>query len=300
MPRRSVNRHDVPDRSRRPTLHADALFLLEPRRGRRDVRARASSGCTASSKESSRERPCIPGACHLYVHATESTVRPDAPRPARSSWDIDSRSEPHQSHAVTHVERGGAMGRLGARQPRRLALRLQSRHRRRLRHLPRAQPPHAAVRGLDGRTGRDRDQAGRTTRGASPATRCMRCSRGPLRRLRRSARREDAPERPIPAGMWDFAQGYAHLRSGSPTWPGSTSIASARARTRRRPSSATTPPAALLGPSRELLEGEILRDAHQIEAAMATFEPAVAHEDGLDYDEPEPLPFPAGTGWVRR
>ena len=49
----------------------------------------------------------------------------------------------------------------------------------------------------------------------------------------------------------------------------------------------------LLGVAADLLEGEILRDEKQLDAAIAKFESAVAHDDALEYDEPEPLPFPA-------
>jgi hypothetical protein len=49
----------------------------------------------------------------------------------------------------------------------------------------------------------------------------------------------------------------------------------------------------LLGLLADLLDGEILRDDKQIDAAIAKFASAAAHDDALDYDEPEPLPFPA-------
>ena len=59
------------------TLYADALFLLEPRRGSRDINdpnvQRLHGVLEAILAADIRH----PGACHLYVHATESTVSPE-------------------------------------------------------------------------------------------------------------------------------------------------------------------------------------------------------------------------------
>src|SRR4030095_6352847 len=58
------------------TLYADALFILEPRRGTRDVNAPNMKRLHAVLESALKIDPKHPGACHLYVHATESTVRP--------------------------------------------------------------------------------------------------------------------------------------------------------------------------------------------------------------------------------
>ncbi len=59
------------------TLYAEALFLLEPRQGTRDIEDpdvkrihRVLEGVLGVDIRH-------PGACHLYIHATESTSRPD-------------------------------------------------------------------------------------------------------------------------------------------------------------------------------------------------------------------------------
>ncbi|HJU44496.1 MAG TPA: hypothetical protein VJ691_16835, partial [Vicinamibacterales bacterium] len=49
----------------------------------------------------------------------------------------------------------------------------------------------------------------------------------------------------------------------------------------------------LVGILAGILEGEILRTAGDLSGAIAKFEQAVKFDDGLEYDEPEPLPFPA-------
>ena len=58
------------------TLYGDALFLLEPRRGTRDLND-PNVQRLHGVLESVLDRDIThPGACHLYIHATESTVNP--------------------------------------------------------------------------------------------------------------------------------------------------------------------------------------------------------------------------------
>jgi tetratricopeptide (TPR) repeat protein len=53
----------------------------------------------------------------------------------------------------------------------------------------------------------------------------------------------------------------------------------------------------LLGVVAGILEGEIHRAEGDLAAAITSFERAVSIEDGLTYDEPEPLPF-AARHWL--
>jgi tetratricopeptide (TPR) repeat protein len=101
------------------------------------------------------------------------------------------------------------------------------------------------------------------------------------------------PERELPAAVWDFAQGYAYLRKKQDDF--------ARVYLARVQKTAETgkaefrnhPPKHLLGVLTGILEGEIARAAGDLPGAIAAFERAVAADDALEYDEPEPLPFPA-------
>jgi tetratricopeptide (TPR) repeat protein len=104
------------------------------------------------------------------------------------------------------------------------------------------------------------------------------------------------PQGDIAAGAWEFAHGYARLRTGQ------TDAAGAHLATLRKvseSSQATTnfgsrhPAGRLLGVLVGILEGEIARHAGDMAAALAALERAVALDDQLDVDEPEPLPFPA-------
>ena len=65
-----------PDDLEIATLYADALFLLEPRRGTRDVNDPNVRRLHQVLESILARDVHHPGACHLYVHATESTARP--------------------------------------------------------------------------------------------------------------------------------------------------------------------------------------------------------------------------------
>jgi tetratricopeptide (TPR) repeat protein len=101
------------------------------------------------------------------------------------------------------------------------------------------------------------------------------------------------PEREIPAATWDFAQGYAYLRTKqedlAPVYLARVKKTAETAKAEFRSHSAKN----LLGVLAGILEGEIARANGDLPAALAAFERAVAADDALDYDEPEPLPFPA-------
>ena len=88
----------IPDDLDAITLYADALFLLEPRRGTRDVNAPNIKRLHGVLESALQDRSKHPGACHLYVHATESTVRPGLPKRARS---ISARPFPARATSTT-------------------------------------------------------------------------------------------------------------------------------------------------------------------------------------------------------
>ena len=107
---------------------------------------------------------------------------------------------------------------------------------------------------------------------------------------------DEVPEQPIQRGLFEFARGYAHLRTGEADL--------ARVYLDRvREAAATTPEdvqirgrhtaAQLLGVTGGILEGEILRAEGRLEEAITAFEEAVEIHEGLAYDEPEPLNFGA-------
>ena len=102
------------------------------------------------------------------------------------------------------------------------------------------------------------------------------------------------PLSPVQGGLWDFAQGMAHLRQGDVDFAtlylqrvkklADTSKAMVRVHTAKN----------LLGVVAGILEGELARTAGDLPKAIAAFQTAFDLQEGLTYDEPEPLPFHAG------
>ena len=88
-----------PDDLDAATLHADALFLLEPRRGTRDFKSPSVQRLHRVLERILAKDVNHPGACHLYVHATESTVVPER---AAACAEFLGKSIPGASH-INHM-----------------------------------------------------------------------------------------------------------------------------------------------------------------------------------------------------
>ncbi len=88
-----------PDDLEIATLYADALFLLEPRRGTRDVNDPSVQRLHQVLESILSRDVHHPGACHLYVHATESTVVPGR---AEACAEFLGQSIPGASH-INHM-----------------------------------------------------------------------------------------------------------------------------------------------------------------------------------------------------
>ena len=98
------------------TLYADALFLLEPRRGTRDVNAPNIKRLHGVLESALKIDPKHPGACHLYVHATESTVRPELAESCAQYLGKTIPGASHINHMPSHTwNEVGPLGRFGRR-----------------------------------------------------------------------------------------------------------------------------------------------------------------------------------------
>jgi tetratricopeptide (TPR) repeat protein len=277
------------------TLYADALFLLEPRQGRRDVHAPAIKRLHGVLEGILARDAKHPGACHLYVHATESTVRPDKAEACAEFLGTSIPGASHINHMPSHT--WNEVGRWGDSVRANLDA-VRSDQKADVGEGFAIYPEHN-LHMLLYAASMDGQGAIATTAGRDYAKRRRGDTMYQVLTLLRFGRFDEVlavttrPDRPIPGGMWDFAQGYAYLRTGQPDM---AKLYLARVR-----KGAATPKAAfrdhpadrLLGLVADLLEGEILRDEQQLDGAIVCFTRAVAHDDALQYDEPEPLPFPA-------
>ncbi len=280
------------------TLYGESLMLLEPRRGLWDIE-RPEVRRIHAVLESVLERDIKhPGACHLYIHATEPTVDPgkaeacaehlgaaipgashiqhmpshtynrvgrwdDAVRANTAAWHSDLKAEwgegfaiypSHNVHMLLFAGSNAGQGGVSAQAARDYA-----------KIVPGGQFYLSLVLHRFGRF----DEVLEVT---------------------------ERPEQPIQRGLWEFARGYAHLKVGAPD--------SARVYLARVQAAATAENAddvnfrghsarQLLGVVGGILEGELAWSERRLDDAIASFEAAVEIEDGLRYDEPEPLNFSA-------
>ena len=146
---------------------------------------------------------------------------------------------------------------------------------------------------MDGQGARRDRRPARTTPSA-PATRCTRCSRWSASAAStRSSRSPSAPSARFPAAAFDFSQGYAKLKLGEPEFAKAYLAKVKKVADTSKQEFRNHPAARLVGVLAGILDGEITRMAGDVPGAIAKFETAVKLDDEMEYDEPEPLPFPA-------
>ena len=282
-----------PDDLDAATLYADALFLMEPRRGTRDVNNPNVQRLHHVLEGILSRDVKHPGACHLYVHATESTIVPER---AASCAEFLSASMPgasHLNHMPSHT--WNRIGRWGDS----VRANLEAWHS----DLKAATGEGVAIypehnlhmllyaASYDGQ-GAIAMRAGRDYAKLSGDSIYQVLTLLRFGRFDEVLEVTDRPKAEISAGMWDFAHGYALLKqgeTGARTYLARvTDAASTSTATFRMHSAAN-----LLGILAGILDGEIQWAEKDLEGAIAAFQRAVEREDALMYDEPEPLPFTA-------
>ncbi len=77
------------------TLYGEALFVMEPRRGSRDINAPNVQRIVRALEDVLKIDPRHIGACHLYIHLTEATVEPQR---AEKCADAIGNAVPRVSH----------------------------------------------------------------------------------------------------------------------------------------------------------------------------------------------------------
>ena len=274
------------------TLYGEALFLLEPRRGSRDIKAPNVQRILRVFEEVLAINPTHVGACHLYIHLTEATTEPQRAEHCADSIRDAIPGASHLNHMPSHT--WNLLGRWGD-SVRANILAWQSDQKAAAGEGVAIYPSHdlhmlAFAASMDG-------QGAIAVQAAKDYTK-FDTNMLHVLTLVRFGRFDDIQElnkRPenndIAAGVWDFGQGYARLRAGDKDF--------ARAYLNRIRATAESSKAMfrvhsahdLLGIVAPILEGEIERSEGSLDRAISAFSRAVAQYDALMYDEPEPLPF---------
>jgi tetratricopeptide (TPR) repeat protein len=280
------------------TLYADALFLLEPRRGTRDVNDPNVQRLHKVLESVLARNIKHPGACHLYVHATESTTVPEKASACAEFLGDSIPGASHINHMPSHT--WNEIGRWSEAVKDNVKA-WHSDQKAAIGEGFAIYPEHNLhmllfAASMDGQ-GAVATQAGKDYAKLTGDTIYQVLTLVRFGRFDEIAAVTRRPEAPVSAGMWDFAQGYAYLRLGQ--------IDFAKVYLGRVLKTAETSNATfrfhdakhLLGTVGGILEGEILRQEGNLNGAISSFERAVTLEDELTYDEPEPLPF-AARHWL--
>jgi tetratricopeptide (TPR) repeat protein len=283
-----------PDDLEIATLYADALFLLEPRRGTRDVNDPNVKRLHQVLESVLNRDLHHPGACHLYIHATESTVEPGR---AEACAEVLGKAIPGASH-INHMPSHtfNEIGRWGDS----VRANLEAWHSDLKAEVGEGfaiYPEHNLhmllyAAAYDGQgaiaTRAGKDYAKLTVDTFYEVLTLIRFGR-----FDEVLEVKNRPKAEAQGGLWDFAQGYAHLKQGNTDFAqlylGRVKKAAETSKASFRQHSAK----ALLTIAGGILEGEMQRMAGDLPAAIKSFQLAADTQMKLPYDEPEPLPFAA-------
>ena len=287
-----------PDDLDAATLYAEALFLLEPRRGTRDLNAPSVQRLHQVLEGILARDIRHVGACHLYIHATESTTEPGR---AEACAEFVGNSIPGASH-INHMpsHTWNEMGRWADA----VRANIQAWHSDLKAAIGEGfaiYPQHNLhmllfAASMDGQ-GAMATQAGKDYGKLTGDSFYQALTLLRFGRFDEILALDNRPDDIITGGLWDFAYGYARLRSGESDF---AEVYLDRVRKGAESTDATFrfhSATQLLGVAGGILEGEILRTRGDLDGAIASFERAVTIEDGMTYDEPEPLPF-AARHWL--
>lgn len=280
------------------TFYGEALFLLEPRRGYRDINDPDLIKIHEVFEDVLSKDIKHPGACHLYIHATESTSKPGKAEACSEYIGTSIPGASHINHMPSHT--WNEIGRWGDA-VRANIMAWHSDQKAAVGEGFAIYPSHnlhmlAFAASMDGQSG-VATQAGRdyTKLTGNHMYEVMTLIRfGRFDEVFRARKTQDSG---VPAGVWEFSLGYASAKTGE--------LDSAKVHLKRLSEMAETstarfrfhPADKLLGTLSGILKGEISWMEGDMNAAIDAFEEAVRVEDTLDYDEPEPIVF-AARHWL--
>lgn len=284
----------LPDDLDAVTLYGDSLFLLEPRRGTRDIDAPNIKRLHAVLESVLARDIKHPGACHLYVHATESTVDPGKAAPCAEFLGSVVPGASHMNHMPSHTWNEIGRWNDGVR------ANIQAWHSDLKAAIGEgfAIYPEHNLHMLLFAASNDSQGAVATQAGKDYAKSTGDTTYQVLTLLRFGRFDEileitKRPDRDVNGGLWDFAQGYARLRGGEVDYAKLYLSRVKHTEETSKQSFRNHPAKILLGVASGILEGEILRASGDKKGALAAFERAVKADDEIEYDEPEPLNFDA-------
>ena len=287
-------------------IYASAIFLLEPRRGTREMDDPDVIQLHAVLQDGLAQDIRHPGLCHLLIHATESTVRPDLAEPCAQYIGTAIPGASHINHMPSHT--WNEVGRWND-SVRANIVAWHSDQKAAIGDGVPIYPQHnlhmllfAASFGGQGAIAiqAGKDYAKLTGNSMYHALTLIRFGRfDEVAALARPAARSNVDNFPldVTGALWDFSLGYAQLREGD------IDSAAAIANDLFETADATESMfrfhrgGLIVGTVANILKGEVQRAQGDLGAAIQTLRIAVDVEDQIGYDEPEALPF-AARHWL--
>jgi len=287
-----------PDNHEVAVVYAVSIFLLEERRGYRDINEPDLIHLHEVLTGVLEDDITHPGACHLYIHATESSQNPELALPCADFLSDAVPAASHIQHMPSHTwNEVGYWGRSVRANTKAWHSDLKSRQGEGFSYAP-GHNLHMLLfaASMDG-------QGAVATQAGKDYAKETGNSMYEVLTLLRFGRYDEIPgitDRPtgdVASGFWDFAQGYAAAHNDD--------FDSARdylenVQTLAKESTAVFrfhDASQLMGLSAAILEGEIMRLEGDLDAAIAAFRKAAEFDDQQPYDEPEPIPY-AARHWL--
>ena len=287
-----------PDNHEVAVVYAVALFLLEERRGYRDINDPDLIYLHDVLLGVLNEDIAHPGACHLYIHATESTQQPELALPCADYLSDAVPAASHIQHMPSHTwNEVGFWGKSVRANTKAWHSDLKSRQGEGFSYAP-GHNLHMLLfaASMDG-------QGAVATQAGKDYTKETGNSMYQVLTLLRFGRYDeipgvtDRPEAEVAGGYWDFAQGYAAAHNGdldlARDYLAKVQALAETSTARFRFHDASQ----LMGLSAAILEGEILRLDGDLDGAIVLFRRAAELDDQQPYDEPQPIPY-AARHWL--
>jgi len=289
---------EFPDHSEVTIVYSIALFLLEERRGYRDLTDPDLRRLHTLLQSVIVKDPAHPGACHLYIHATESTSQPELGLPCAETLGAAVPGASHIQHMPSHAWNEVGLWRRSVE----ANLKAWRTDRAALNDAGFSYGPSHNLHMLVFAASFDGQSDVAIQAGDDYETETGNPIYALLTRLRfgrfdEILAHKASLKEPRDVAFQDFARGYSLLRTGDLEGAKAERIkvlsyASTTSDTFRFHAAGTL--LAVLG---KLLSGEIMIAEGDLAGAINVFQEAVILEDSLAYDEPEPLPF-AARHWL--
>lgn len=283
-----------PDDHNVATVYAVALFMLEERRGYRDLEDPNVVRLHGVLRDVLDDDVRHPGACHLYIHATESTQKPELALGCANylsdAVPVASHIQHMPSHTYNEIGMWGEAVRANLkawhsdiRAGRNEGFSYAAGHNLHMLLFAASYDGQGAIASQAGR-----DYAKQTGNTMYDVLTLLRFGR-----FDEILSRQNRPDDEVGAAMWDFAYGYASLKEGNPETAVEYRDKVLKFADETEETFRFHPAGLIVGTVGHILDGEILAELDDLDGAISAFERAVAMEDELNYDEPEPLPFSA-------